>query len=451
MDRRAFNRTLAGALAGAAAATARALPLDATGPLRGPAWLLDGTQPLRIDGSRLNGWLATLSGYGRNDLGGVTRPSYTEADLAARAWVRELMEAGGLDVSIDTAGNIVGRRDGSESELLPLSTGSHIDSVPEGGRYDGNVGALAAIEVATTLHQTGTRLRHPLEVLIFQNEENGKVGSKALAGADPATYLDFVTNSGLTVREGIERIGGNAARVRDAARAPGSLAAFVELHIEQGGALEAANIPIGVVEGIVGIRRWNVEVTGFANHAGTTPMDRRQDALLGAARLVEVVNRVVRSREGRQVGTVGTLRAEPGAANVIAGRAFLTIELRDLSMTTIDAVFAEIQASARTISSETDTQIAFDPVYRTEPAACDDAIRSVIGATAEELGLATMSLPSGAGHDAQEMALIGPMGMIFVPSRSGISHSAEEFTAPDDIERGANVLLHTLLRLDRTA
>lgn len=439
MDRRTFQRALVGAAIGMWGGARRVSGWEAAGLSR---W------QLRVDGARLNRWLDELSEFGRNEFGGVTRPAYTDADLEARAYVRRLMEAAGLDVSVDAAGNIVGRRAGTETGLLPIATGSHVDSVPEGGRYDGNVGSMAAIEVATVLHETGTRLRHPLEILIFQNEENGKVGSKALAGADPASYLDFVTNSGLTVREGIDRIGGRSSAVREAARPAGSLAAFVELHIEQGAVLESEGIEIGVVEGIVGIRRWNVEVTGFANHAGTTPMDRRQDALLAAARLADAVNAAVRARPGRQVGTVGTLRAEPGAANVIAGRAFLTIELRDLSMRTIDEVFADIEQRAAAIARDTETEIRFDPIYRTEPAACDEAIRAVIGDVSGELGFSNLSLPSGAGHDAQEMALLGPMGMIFVPSRGGISHSAEEYSSPEAITNGANVLLHTLLRLD---
>lgn len=405
-------------------------------------------QPPRVNGTRLNDALMRLSEFGRNELGGVTRPSYTEADRSARAWAIERMRAAGLETHIDAAGNIIGRRAGRDAALRPLGTGSHIDSVPEGGRYDGTVGSMAAIEVAHTLQDAGIALEHPLEVILFQNEENGKVGSKALRGDDPATYLDFVTNSGLTVREGIAAIGGDPDALASVARPAGSIAAFVELHIEQGAVLEAADIDIGVVEGIVGIRRWNVSIDGFANHAGTTPMDQRQDALLAAAHLIQAVNEVVRARPGRHVGTVGSIRAEPGAANVIAGRAELTIEVRDLSMATIDAIFADIEARARAIADETGTTITFEPIYRTQPATCDPEIRAVIDAQAKSLGLSTLSMPSGAGHDAQEMAWMGPIGMIFVPSRGGISHSADEFSSPAHITQGADVLLHTLLRLD---
>jgi len=432
MNRREFHRHLFSALVTTAAAPRAVLS----------------AQPLRVNGARLNGWLEALSAFGKNELGGVTRPAYGAADVAARSYVLELMRAAGLDTTIDPVGNLVGRVPGQEPRLSAIGTGSHIDSVPEGGRYDGTVGALAAIEVARTLDDAEQRLRHPFEVIIFQNEENGKVGSKALRGEDPARYMDFVTNSGLTVRDGIRRIGGDPDRVQEAVRQAGSMAAFLELHIEQGAVLEAARVDIGVVEGIVGIRRWNVEVHGFANHAGTTPMDRRQDALLAAARLVDAVNQIVRQRPGRQVGTVGSLRAEPGAANVIAGRAQLTIELRDLSMQVIDALFEAIEARARVIGQETGTRFEFRSVYRTEPATCSGVIGAVIDSQARAQGLTTLSLPSGAGHDAQEMALLGPIGMIFVPSRGGISHSAHEYTEPAQIEAGANVLLHTLLHID---
>lgn len=403
---------------------------------------------LRVDGDRLNGWLQHLSTFGRNADGGVTRPSYTAPDVAARTWFLERMRDAGLDPSIDAIGNLVGRRPG-QSRWPPIVLGSHLDSVPEGGRYDGIVGSVAALEVAQTLRDAGVLTRHPLEVLIFQNEENGKVGSKALRGQDPAEFLDFETNSGLTVREGIRAIGGDPDRIPEAVRGKGAITAFLELHIEQGAILESRDRQIGVVEGIVGIRRWNVAVDGFANHAGTTPMNRRRDALLSAARLVDAVNAAVRARPGSQVGTVGALDVRPGAANVIPGHVDLTIELRDLSMDVIDAVFADISARADAIARETGTRIAFDPVYRSEPATCDPRLQRIIAQEAEARGLSVLALPSGAGHDAQEMAYLGPIGMIFVPSRGGISHSAEEFTAPEDITNGANVLLSTLLRIDR--
>ena len=421
-----------------------------------PVWLTGaGTRaagadhpPLRVNGERLNRRLGELAQFGRNADGGIDRVAYSDADVAARQWVMERMREAGLDVRIDTAANIVGRRGGREAQLPPIMTGSHIDSVPGGGNYDGQVGSLAALECAQSLAEQDMALRHPLEVIIFQNEENGKVGSKAIRGQDPATYLDLGTHSGRTIREGIRFIGGDPDRLAEAMRRPGDVAAFLELHIEQGAVLETRDIPIGIVEGIVGIKRWQVTVTGFANHAGTTPMDQRQDALLAAARFIDAANRIVRETQGRQVATVGTLAAEPGAPNVIAGSATLTLEMRDLDLTMVDRLFATMQDAAGDIGRATGTQFDFREIYRTLPARTDNGMREIIAAAARELGLGTMSLPSGAGHDAQEMAQLAPMGMIFVPSARGISHSPREFSAPADIVNGANVLLNALVRVD---
>jgi beta-ureidopropionase / N-carbamoyl-L-amino-acid hydrolase len=437
MDRRTFNRHLLAAGALLAAPTAYgATPRRAAPSAAG------------INGARLNRQIDDLARIGRNDQGGVTRVAYSDADVEARAWVERLMRESGLEVRLDAAGNMLGRLAGSDPALPPLMTGSHIDSVPEGGRYDGPVGSLAAIEVARTLQESGTRLRHPLEVVIFQNEENGKIGSKAMRGEPAARYLDQSTHSGRTVRDGIRFIGGDPGRLSDAQWQPGSIAAFVELHIEQGATLETEGVDIGVVEGIVGIRRWEVDVTGFANHAGTTPMHRRQDALLAASRLVVAVNRVARETAGRHVATVGALRAEPGAANVIAGRATLVIEIRDLDMAVIDRLFTTIEREAARIGEDTGTTFEYRPTYRTEPATASTAVQATIQSAAHGLGLTALRLPSGAGHDAQEIAAIAPMGMIFIPSRDGISHAAAEYSTPESITAGANVLLATLLALD---
>jgi N-carbamoyl-L-amino-acid hydrolase len=206
-----------------------------------------------------------------------------------------------------------------------------------------------------------------------------------------------------------------------------------------------------VVEGIVGIKRWAVTVDGFANHAGTTPMDQRQDALLAAARFIDLVPRIVTSVPGAQVATVGSIAAEPGAANVIAGRARLTLEMRDLEIAKLEALYEELRMAAEGIGEASGTRFAFEEIYRTEPARADARVRDLIAGAAAGLGLASLSLPSGAGHDAQEMARLAPMGMIFVPSRGGISHSPREFTEPQQVVNGADVLLRTVLALDAAA
>ncbi len=360
-----------------------------------------------------------------------------------------LMRAAKLDVSIDAAGNIIGRRVGNEQKLPPLLFGSHIDSVPEGGNYDGVVGSLGAIEVAQTLAENNVTTRHPLELIIFQNEEGGLIGSRAIDGELTERELDLVSRSGKTIREGIKFIGGDPSQLTGVRRKRGDIAAYLELHIEQGGTLDAEKINIGIVEGIVGINWWDVTIEGFANHAGTTPMNQRQDALLAAAKFIESVNQIVTSVAGRQVGTVGRIQALPGAPNVIPGKVVLSLELRDLDDGKIKMLYERIFRRAQEIAQTSKTKFDFKEINVNIPAPTDPRIRKLIGESAAELGLTTKSLPSGAGHDAQDMARLAPVGMIFVPSVAGISHSPREFSRPEDIANGANVLLHTLLKLDR--
>ena len=409
-----------------------------------------GSETVRVNGARLNEHLAALSEFGKNPQGGVSRVAYSEADRAGREYVLGLMRAARLDVSIDAAGNLIGRRAGSDNSLKPILFGSHIDSVPEGGNYDGDVGSLGAIEVAQTLAENNIKSRHPLEVIIFQNEEGGLIGSEAIVGQLSEKELDLVNKSGKTVREGIKFIGGEAAKLATVKREKGSIAAYLELHIEQGGTLEKEKIDIGVVEGIVGINWWDVTIEGFANHAGTTAMNNRQDALLAAAKFIEAVNRVVTSIPGRQVGTVGRIQALPGAPNVIPGKVVCSLELRDLDAAKIQTLYQQIRAEADQIAKTSRVTFAFKELNTNIPAPTDPRIRALIDQTARELGLTTKQMPSGAGHDAQDMARIGPVGMIFIPSVGGISHSPKEFSRPKDIENGANVLLRAVMKVDQT-
>ena len=328
---------------------------------------------------------------------------------------------------------------------------SHVDSVPEGGSYDGNVGSMAAIEVAQTLGEQGITTRHPLQVTIWQNEEGGLYGSRAVSGQLTAPELANVSRSGKTIAEGIDFLGGDVKRLADARRNRGDIAGYLELHIEQGGTLERDHVDAGVVEGIVGIKQWEVIVTGFANHAGTTPMDQRHDALLAASRFVEAVNRIVTSVPGRQVGTVGRIQAFPGAPNVIPGEVVCTLELRDLAAAKVDTLHDRIAAEANRIGAESGTSFAFRILHENVPAPTDPRVRALITDAARELGLTTKVMPSGAGHDAQAMAQLEPIGMIFIPSIGGISHAPKEFSRPNDIVNGANMLLGALLKMDEAS
>jgi N-carbamoyl-L-amino-acid hydrolase len=419
-------------------------------------WLLCGglaawgqsSSAIRVDGRRIADHLTALARFGANPQGGVSRVAYSEADLQGRAYAIELMKAAGLEVRIDAAGNIIGARAGSDATLRPLLIGSHIDSVPMGGNYDGDTGSIAAIEVAQILNERRMGLRHPLEVVIFQNEEGGTVGSRAMAKGLSAEQLKTVSQSGRTIGEGVRLIGGNPDQPDAARRQPGSIAGYLELHIEQGGRLEREAIDIGVVEGIVGILQSEVTIDGFANHAGTTPMDQRHDALLSAARFIEKVNQVVTTVPGRQVGTVGWIRVEPGAYNVVAGKVVLGLELRDLDEARIAELFQKVRAEADALGKLNGTSFRFREPVMIHPALTDTGMRRLIEETARRLGLSTEGMPSGAGHDAQEIAAIGPVGMIFIPSIGGISHAPKEFSRERDIENGANVLLQTVLGFD---
>ena len=405
-----------------------------------------------VSAARMAERIEALSRFGANPEGGVSRVAFSDADIEGREYIKSLMGKAGLEVRVDTAGNIIGRREGSEPSLPAIMFGSHIDSVPGGGNYDGDVGVIGAIEVIEVLENNGVATRHPLEVVSFTDEEGGLVGSVAMTIGLKDSHLDDTSHSGLTVREGIHKVGGDPDRLDEARREPGELAAFIELHIEQGAILDEADIDIGVVEGIVGIHWWDVVIEGFANHAGTTPMNRRRDALVSAADLALEINRIATSMSGRQVATVGRIRAEPGAPNVIPGRVVMSLEIRDLETARIMQVFDAIEAAAARIARERDTPIRFDPTgVASAPAPTDERVRRIIAVAADGLSLSYQVMPSGAGHDAQDMTHIAPTGMIFVPSRDGISHSPKEYTSPEDMANGARVLLETVLAIDRGA
>lgn len=436
-DERISRRTFVGVAAGLAA-----LPLTGSfGEI--------GRRPsaARADGARVNAWLAEFDRIGRT-AGGINRVAYTDADLAGREFTLALYRAAGLTPRIDPAGNIVARLDGLDATLKPIVVGSHIDSVTDGGNFDGPLGSFAAIELARSLREQGSRLRHPLEVVVWSNEEGGLVGSKLAVGDTGAMSLDSVARSGRTLREGIGIVGGDVSRLDEAIRPRGSAACYFELHIEQGGLLEQAGIPIGIVEGIIGLRWLQVTVEGMSNHAGTTPMDQRQDAVLAAAKFTVAVNDAVRGMPGRQVATIGQVIPEPNTRNVIAGRVSLSIDLRDLDAGKLASLVATFERLGREIGAATGTRIGMALQQASAPALADSRMMGWIASSATGLGLRAQRMPSGAGHDAQAMALIAPMGMIFVPSIGGISHSPKEYTTPQDVVHGVNVLFNAVLAAD---
>jgi N-carbamoyl-L-amino-acid hydrolase len=403
---------------------------------------------LTVNAERLLRRIAELAEYGKTNGGGVDRAAFSEADVEARRYMMNLMRHAGLNVRVDPVGNIFGRREGSVAATGAILFGSHIDTVPNGGAYDGALGSLAAVEVAHTLTEAGYRSRHPLEVVVWCDEEDGLTGSRGYVGGLSQGDVDDPGPDGVTLSEKIRRIGGDPARVAEAAPEPGSITAYVELHVEQGAVLDSHGINIGVVEGFVGIDQYDVTITGVPNHAGTTPMDRRINALLPAAELVLAVDRIVRATPGNQVGTVGSFHVSPGAPNVIPGEVALTVELRDLDTVKLRPIWQLIQSELEEICARHGASATARGRQSVAGIPTDSRLRDIISGAAEELGLATRLLPSGAGHDAQKLAQICPTGMIFVPSVAGVSHSPKEFTQPEDVAHGANVLLGSVLRID---
>lgn len=405
---------------------------------------------LRVNGARVEKRIAELAKFGRDENGRGYRVAYTRGDIEAREWFMQLMKNAGLDPTIDCGGNIIGKRKGNNASLNPIAFGSHIDMVPDGGNYDGTLGSLAALEVIEILNENEIVTEHPLEVIIFANEEGGLIGSSAMVGKLTPEGLKQTSQSGLVMAEGIKAVGGKPDSLQNSVRKTGDLHAFLELHIEQGGILENENIQIGIVEGIVGIQDCEITVEGFANHAGTTPMKLRKDALLAASKLVVAVNEVVNSVPGNQVGTVGKIAALPGAYNVVPGKVTLGLELRDLSWEKIEMLLGEIEKRAASIATSTGTKISIvREASFSKPALTNKSLQQKIKDSASALGLTTKLMQSGAGHDSQQMASIAPVAMIFVPSVGGISHSPKEYTKPADMTNGANVLLQTILTVDK--
>jgi N-carbamoyl-L-amino-acid hydrolase len=362
------------------------------------------------------------------------------------------MRYAGLSPRVDAACNALGRREGKLKGAPAICFGSHIDTVPHGGRFDGILGCLAAIECAHTLQDAGITTFHPLEAIVFANEEGQSYaalsGSKAMAGVLKPEELDRKDAGGRVFAEAIRDFGGDPEHIRKAARTADDLCAYLELHVEQGGRLEAEKIPIGVVEGIVGIVYHDIRVTGFANHAGTTPMHLRRDALVAASRFIVAVDQTIRTGNYCSVGTVGRIEVLPNSRNVVPGEVRLTLGLRDLQLDKVSRAVEALKRQADQIGQDSRVEFEFTPRESTEPAISDARVMSAIERAARDLNLAYKIMPSGAGHDAQMMARICPMGMIFVPSVGGVSHSDEEFTSIEDCANGANVLLRTILNID---
>jgi N-carbamoyl-L-amino-acid hydrolase len=402
-----------------------------------------------IDGKRLLADLEALAAVGDTDDGGNCRLALTDEDAGGRELVVGWMRALGLDVRVDRIGNVVATRAGTDDGLDPVMTGSHIDTVRTGGRYDGTLGVLAGLEVVRALDDAGIRTRRPLTVAFFTDEEGSRfapdmLGSLVYAGGMPLEdALETVAIDGAVLGDELDRIGwaGDAP-------VPGPAPhAYVELHIEQGPLLEEQGVTIGAVTGVQGISWQELTLTGQSNHAGTTPMRLRRDAGYAAAEVAVAVRRLAADLGGHQVGTVGRIDLHPNLVNVVAARATLTLDLRNTDEAVLATSERGLRARVDEISAAEGVTASWRSLARFAPVAFAEDVISLVERAAGDRGHTVMRLPSGAGHDAQMLARMCPTGMVFVPSRGGVSHNPAEFTEPEDLAAGCQVLADVLVEL----
>lgn len=403
---------------------------------------------IRIQGDRLHASLQRMAEIGATPGGGVTRLALSDEDRAGRELLRQWMTEAGLSVRVDDLGNMVGRRDGRE-DLPPVQLGSHCDSVRLGGRFDGVLGVLGALEVVRTLNDHGIVTRHPIEVINWTNEEGVRfepamLASGVVTGRFTREYAyDRKDADGLRFEDELRRIG----YLGEEANRPGRAAAYLELHIEQGPVLEDAGVPVGAVEGIVGITWMEVTVTGQSDHAGPSPMRLRRDPLVAAARIIDAVDRLARGQDDVAVGTVGRVRVEPNTINTIPGRVVFSVDLRHPDPATLEAMVERFRQQVAEIAEAGKVEATVDRFWTSEATPFAPEVVQAVQEAIDALGLPNKRLWSGAGHDAKYVADVSPAGMIFVRSQGGLSHAEKEYSTPEDIEAGVNVLLGATLRL----
>ncbi len=407
-----------------------------------------------IQPERIQGRLETLARIVDAQQPPYTRRAFTDTYTEARRWLANEFRAAGLETSLDAGANLIGLRRGSSSGAGTIMMGSHIDTVVGGGRFDGAAGVVIGLEVAEALATQGIALNHDLEIVDFLSEEPSDygvscVGSRAMAGALNQAMLELCNAAGESLASAIERLGGSPRRlVAGPLRTRGELCAFLELHIEQGPVLESTSTDIGVVTGIVGIRRVEIVVKGRADHAGTTPMEKRSDALVVASELVVAVRELADrwSKRNGLVATIGKMTVSPNVPNVVPGEVSMVLEMRCTEPADLDAFMTELEGVAAKLVRQ--AALSIKPLSAAPPVPCSPEIRKKIWNAVHKLGLLATDIPSGAGHDAASMGLICPTAMVFVPSVGGRSHVPEEFTSIGDLSNGAAVMLETLLAVD---
>ncbi|MFS8664371.1 MAG: Zn-dependent hydrolase [Limnochordales bacterium] len=407
----------------------------------------------RVDGARIQEALERFARIGGTGDGGVQRLCFSEEDRRAREALRRWWEELGLAVRIDAAANMFARREADGAGPVIL-LGSHMDTVPRGGRFDGALGVIVATEVVRCLMEAGIRTRHPLELVNFTGEEpnpfgRSTIGSRAVAGRLSPEELRAVGPGGETLAQAMARFGGDPDHIERARRSRRDVAAYLELHIEQGRVLEKAGLPVGVVTHIAGIRRLGCRLLGEANHAGTTRMAERRDAAAGAAEVVLAVEELVRAAGEPAVGTVGRLEIFPNAPNIVPGAAALTVELRHVDGGALEALAKACTERIAAIAARRGLTAHVEVAMASAPVPMHPGVVAAVERGCAQAGVPFMRLPSMAGHDASQMAAVAPTGMLFVASRDGKSHSPEEWSDPEAIEQGAQAMLAAVLELDR--
>lgn len=406
---------------------------------------------LNVNFERLQADIDELARVGRHEDQGLYRMAFSEGDMAGRAWFQEKIEAAGLELYIDGAANIHGRL-GWDGETPSVMSGSHLDTVPGAGHLDGALGVVCALECLRRVKEEGLRLKRPLEAVAFTDEEGrfgGLFGSQAMTGRLTPERIHAAHDlKGVKLTEAMQAQGMDAMAALRAARRPGSIHAFLELHIEQGPVLDRREVSIGVVDAIAGLFKWQVRLVGAANHAGTTPMTMRQDAFQGLAEFAGELQRILDEHGSqRSVATVGRVSLSPGAANVVPGCAEFSLEVRDTDEQVLEDLGGAMRRALSAIARRRHLMFEFDVLSEITPVKCDMGIVDTLDAVCRDLAVEDMVLHSGAAHDTQIMAGLTRAGMVFVPSKAGRSHSAAEWTDWEDIRCGADVLLNSLCRL----
>lgn len=417
-------------------------------------WKEEIAETMRVDGKRVVSRLEEIYQCGKKEDGTFSRMAFSAEDVKGRKLFASWAEKLGMTCRMDEAGNLIARMEGQDNSLPAILMGSHLDTVPDGGRYDGVLGCVGALEVCETFREEGYIPRHPLEVIVFTDEEGfrfgkGLTGSSAICGQDADirdSELDIYGEERGTV---MQSYGITSANVYRAKRDPSSVCCFIELHIEQGARLYKTGTAIGVVSSIAGVNRYDITVTGEANHAGSTAMADRRDALVAAAGFINKVPEITMEYGSEfTVATVGTIKVTPHSVNVIPGTCTFSLEIRDQDAGTMALLEQKLRETLEEICEKYGVSCTFVPTSFHEPAPMSDWVKDSVKQAAEELGFDYSVIPSGAFHDSLIMTGVFPTGMIFVPSEKGISHSRYEFTKDGDIENGCNVLLRTVQNVD---